>query len=72
MSINIGDVVVRPTEAGKKYRDIGDVVEKNGERCRVAWRDIPVPNFYRPEETTIRKGKRTWVNQKALAVVAAS
>jgi hypothetical protein len=72
MDIQIGDVVKRSghKDYGNGFGvETGDVIEKTGERCRVAWRDRMVPGFYRPEELVKRPGKRTWVNQKSLTRV---
>ena len=72
-AIQVGDVVKRAGDVdhGTGYGiQIGDVIEKDGERCQVAWRERQVPNFYRPEEMVIRKGKRTWVRQNGLARVS--
>ncbi len=71
--IAIGDVVKRAgNHAGTAYdREIGDVVEMNGDRCQVAWRSYQRENSYdatRPPVTV--KGKRTWVRQSGLTKVA--
>ena len=67
--INVGDTVKRTAELNANYPDIGDVIEKAGGRCRVAWRDKMVPNFYRPEEMNVRPGKRTWVAESRLTKI---
>lgn len=70
-AIAIGSVVMRTGEKSlAANHDIGDVVEINGDRCRVAWRDREYPNFYRPEEMSVRKGKKTWVKRTSLMVAA--
>src|ERR1043166_4992015 len=59
MDIQIGDVVKRSghKDYGNGFGvETGDVIEKTGERCRVAWRDRMVPGFYRPEELVKRPG----------------
>jgi len=69
--IKIGDVVKRANaRPGTWWQvEIGDVVEKDGDRCRVQWRDMLVPSFYRPEEMEVRPGKRTWLKTSALMKV---